>query len=147
MFQKDHTTETTTCSHGSRPDEAIPHPFRRRLRHMRRRRKMKIAQSALTPSHLQENPTTKRSWDRLNGRRKQRKLDMGCFTPPKAKRPVNLWAPLPATKSTTATTTTTGAANSRRAITTPTMSSTCKTSKRWGLPCPLVPNQPHILHP
>ena len=70
---------------------------------------------------------------------------MQCFTPPKANRPANLWAPLPATKSTTTATTTT-TANPRIAITTPTMTSTCKTCKTWDHLVLSLPNQPNILH-
>ena len=63
-----------------------------------------------------KNLRNKRSRERSNGRRKQRKLDMGHFAPPKAKRPANLWAPLPTTKyRTTTTTTMTMATNPRMA--------------------------------
>ena len=76
-----------------------------------------------------EGPFHQKIRRKVEWRKKTVNLDMEHFTPPKAKRPANLWAPLPSNKfSTTATTTTTRAAN-------PTMSSTCKTCKKWGPPC------------
>ena len=96
---------------------------------------------------MKKSFSTKRSRERSNGGRKQRKLDMGHFAPPMAKRPANLWTPLlSATSATAATTTMTRVANHRIAITNPMMSSTCKACKRWGLPCPLcAQSAPHPL--
>ena len=53
------------------------------------------------------NPFPKRSREnkQKRGRSKVRKLDMSRFTQSKAKRSVNLWAPLPSAKATVATTT------------------------------------------
>ena len=64
---------------------------------------------------------------------------MSKFAPPKAKRPANLWASLPIAKATVATTTngTPTIASPKMTITTsPTITPTCRTCKRWGLPCP-----------
>ena len=72
---------------------------------------------------------------------------MSRFTPPKAKRLTNLWAPLPSTKSMlTVTTTTTRTVSPRIDITTnPMMMSTCRICKRWGLPCPFCTQSvPHL---
>ena len=58
---------------------------------------------------------------------------MGCFAPSKVKRLALSWAPLPVTN----TTTTTMATDPMIATTRPAMTSSCKTCKRWGPPCPL----------
>ena len=71
---------------------------------------------------------------------------MSRFTPPKTKRPRNLWAPLPSTKlMMTITTTMTRAASSKITTTSnPTMTSTYQTCKTWGLPCPFfTQSAPH----
>ena len=70
---------------------------------------------------------------------------MSCFTPLKVKRPAKLWALLTSSKSsTTATTTMTRIVIPRAAKTNSTMTSMCKTCKRWGPPCLFcVQSTPH----
>ena len=71
---------------------------------------------------------------------------MSKFSPPKAKRPTNLWALLPSPKSAMTTTTTiTRTANSTVATTSFPISSICKTCKRWGPPYPFCIKS--ALHP
>ena len=73
---------------------------------------------------------------------------MSKFTLPKAKRPANLWIPLPSAKATVATTTnTTRTSTSPKMNTTtnPTVTSLCRSCKRWGLPCPFCAES--TLHP
>ena len=78
------------------------------------------------PIHSQkEVPFSKRSRNNIQkkGKSKIRRLDMSRFAPPKAKRPTNLWALLPSTKSmetSTITTTTPSTAGPRVADTTTT---------------------------
>ena len=89
--------------------------------------------------HPTPNPFTKRSPFSKRPRitnNKIRRLDMSKIALLKAKRPANLWALLPSTKSMeTSTTTTTSIVGPIIADTTTTMASTCRTCKRWGLPC------------
>ena len=63
---------------------------------------------------------------------------MTKFAPPKSRRPTKLCAPMLFTKSmeTTTTTTTASFENARAADATTMLASTCRTCKRWGLPCP-----------
>ena len=60
-------------------------------------------------------------------------LDVGCFSPSKAKKPKFSWVPFPATKTTT---TTTMAINTHITTSSPPVSTSCKTCKKWGAPCP-----------
>ena len=64
---------------------------------------------------------------------------MSRFAPPKAKRPVNLQVLMPSAKATMTTTTNTMPTTASLKMNTTTnsmMTSTCRTCKRWGLPCP-----------
>ena len=96
-------------------------------------------------------PFSKRS--RENGQKKGnpkvRKLDVSRFSPPKAKRPANIWAPLSSTKvtmTTTINTMTRTASPKMNTNTNPLMTSACRTCKRWRPPCPFcVQSSPHPL--
>ena len=97
---------------------------------------------------MKKSLSPKRPGKKLNAGRKQRKLDMGHFVPPRTKRPASLWALLPSAKSATTTTATMSkTANSRIVITNMMKLSTCNMCKRWGPPCPFVPNPFCITHP
>ena len=90
-----------------------------------------------------------RSWDNPQRKEKSRtrRLDMSKFALPKVKRPSNLWAPLPTIKATSPLTTNTTSRNTSPKIdttTNPTITSTCRTCKRWGLSCPFcTKSAPH----
>ena len=110
--------------------------------------KDKKSQFYPSPQKFSKNPTpSKRSMDsaQRKGKSKVRRLDTRKFSASKAKRPTNLWAPLPSSKSTMTTTTTmTKTTNSRIATTSSMMSSTCKMCKSWGPPYPFcVKSAPH----
>ena len=84
---------------------------------------------------------SKRSWDNPQSKEKSkmRRLDMSKLTPPKGKRPMNMWALLPSAKVTVATTTNTTPTTvspKMNTTTNPTITSSCRTYKRWGLSCP-----------
>ena len=82
------------------------------------------------------------------GRSKDRKLDVSRFVPPKAKRPAYLWTPLPSAKATVATTTNatpTTASHKMSTTTNPTITSNCRSCKKWELPCPFCAKS--ALHP
>ena len=135
MYRKDQISKQVTCS----PSNRLMKPFlslQKKIEAYEEEKKDK--NSPFHPNPIQftkTNLSAKRSRERSNGRRKQRKLDMGCSTPPKAKRPANMWALLPATKSATATTTTTTmATNPKMAAASPPLTSSCKMCKRWGPP-------------
>ena len=84
---------------------------------------------------------TKRSSESMHKRTKQRRLDMGHFNPCKAKRPAFFWVLYPARNTTT---TTTMATNTQIATTNPPMTTSCKTCRKWGAPCPFcVQSAPH----
>ena len=146
MFRQDHMTEAATY----RPWIRWMKPFPSLQKKIKAYKEKRNENSPFlpNPSSSQKSIPNKRSRERCNRRSNWRKLDMGCFSPPKVRRPANLWAPLPATKSTTTaktTTTMTMANNTRIAITSPTMSSTCRCARDGSHLFPLVPNQP--LHP
>ena len=136
MLWKDQTTETATCSHWSRQIKPFP-SLQKKMEVYEDERK--DGNSPFCPNPIQftkKNPSTRRSRERSSGRRKQRKLDMGHFTPPKVKRPANFGPHCQPQKSTTTTTTMTMAAKPRIAITTHMMPSSCMMCKRWGPSCP-----------
>ena len=86
---------------------------------------------------------TKRSKERFQKRSKQERLEMSHFILPKKKRPAFLWSPLTATNTTVITTM---ATNNRIGITSPVTTTSCKTCKKWGAPCPFcVQSAPHLL--
>ena len=119
-YRKDNTSKQVTCSSCSRQMK----PFLSLQKKIEAYEEEKRDQnSPFLPNPLQfkkKNISTKRSRERSYRRSKQRKLDMGHFTPSKAKRLAFSWAPLPATNTTTTTTTTSHP-----------MTSSCKTCKRW----------------
>ena len=114
-----------------------------------RKKRMRKACSNWTQIHLKRSPFCKRSRENTQKKAKSkvRKLDMSRFAPPKAKRPANLWAALPSPKVTMTATTnamTRTASLKMNTTTNPIMTSTCRTCKRWGLPCPFcVQSTPH----
>ena len=107
---------------------------------MRRRKRKREPHSTQTPIHLQKETPFPQGPEIMYKNKespKIRRQDMAKFAPSKAKRPANLWALLPSTKSMeTTTTTTTRIADPRVTDTTTTVASTCRMCKRWGLPCP-----------
>ena len=106
--------------------------------------------------HPNPNPFTKRSPfqkrprenKQKRGRSKVRKVDMSRFALPKAKRSVNLWALLPTARAMVTTTTNTMPTTAILKMNTTTnfkMTCSCRTCKRWGLPCPF--HVKSALHP
>ena len=138
-FQKDHTVETAICSPWSR--------WRKLFTSLQKKTEAYEEEKKEERSLFHPNPNqfTKRSSFSKRPRKNMQKkgkfkisrLDMAKFAPPKAERPANFLTLLPSTKSMeTSTTTTTSIGGPRVSDTTTTMPSTCRTCKRWGLPCP-----------
>ena len=141
-FRKDHTTESATCNPWSRQMKPFP-LFRKKVEVFEEDRKDENSHFTLNPIKFTDAPT-KRSRKRSHKSGKQRRLDMGCCTPSKAKRPAFSWAPLPATNTTS---TTTMAINSQTATTSPPVTTSCNMCKKWGAPCPFHVQSAPPLHP
>ena len=147
-FRKDHNTESSTCSPWSRQMQPFP-SLCKKIKALEEEKKGERSLFHPNPNKFSKKPApsnrSRHSAQRA-GKSKVRRLDMSRFAPPKAKRPTNLWAPLPSSKSAMATTTTTTmTANSRVTTISPMMSSICKMCKRWGPPCPFCVKS--ALHP
>ena len=145
-YRTDHTTKSGTCSPWSRQMKPFP-LCRKQIEAFKEEKRNK--NSSFTPRTVKFTKKaipSKRSRDRSLRRSKSmsRKLDMGHFAPPKAKRPALLWAPLPASETTT---TTTMAINTQVATSSPPMTTYCKTCKKWEHPAHSLFSQPHSLYP
>ena len=136
-FRKDHTTESATWSREMKPFPCL----RKKVEAFGEEKKDENSPFHPNPiKFTMKDAPTKRSRERSHRRSKQRKLDMGHFVTSMAKRPAFLWAPLPASKTTT---TTTMARNTQIATTTPPVLPICKNCEKWGTPCPFcIPPAP-----